>query len=272
MAKLPTPDPFQTLLDSIAPLIPQPVKDRYAKLTPSQKQHVFFGGAGLFVFLILWAILGGLMDPAPALAPANRKIVASGPTTAIVEPVQHFPDTKPVENKPVKKDLIDSLTLTEAQKAQLLKLRQSVNNEYKNTLSFPLDESKMIGFAQAATKIDMINFKWDTLIAGAPTDMLAADYLTSATLEIRQQLTQSIDITESEYNEIFSLATRDKRFNEVANAYKKLVTEGIWGPVTPTVLKINAAPVDPSTLFPVARPLSPAPSSAAPAANGTHPN
>lgn len=268
----PPPSFLDTLRQKLGSLVPQPVKERFHKLTPSQQQYIVFGTIGLFAFIGVWSLFSAMMASHFTLGPRQHQTVDNGVSTAIVQPKQQFPDSKPVAAV-VKQNPWESLKLSEAQRNQLLRLRQSVNNEYRNALSFPLDEAKMIAFAQAATKIDMVNNKWDTLIAGAPTDKMANEYLATATLESRQILLDSIDVTEQEYSEIYDLSTHDKRFNEVANAYKKLVTDGIWGPVSPNVANSKVMAVDPSSVFPVRQTIKPAGTSnpATPGASGTAP-
>ncbi len=272
--------------------LPAPARQYWTGLTPARRQIIGFSALGVIVFLLVWLIVASLYEPSLAIVSARDLQIPSynqGTLTAITKDKKNFPEqaggvqpAAPVAAP----DILDTLHLTPSQKSQLLELRQNVDSYYKSTLSFTINEAKMIAFAQAATKIDMINGKWDTLIAGAATEDLATEYLTSATLESRQLLTQSVGITAGEYDDVYALSTRDPAFNKIANAYKDLVSQGIWGPITP-VNATQTVSVDPALRFPVVKaatssplafPVAPTsavapgqPNSAAPAAGGIAP-
>lgn len=276
----------QHLQDKIINLLPDVWRKRLKTLPPQKQHHIMVVGGGLVVFVFLWLLMSIFTaGPNISLDKTKPKPAPQGIKTAISEPQPAFPQNpKDMFIPPVKKpadagpDIV--VQLTAPQKQQLDRLRENVNHTYKNVLTFTLTEGKMVAFAQAAATIDKINTKWDTSIASAATDNLAMDYLVSATSENQLALQKTSGISESEYNEIYALSARDAHFNEIANAYKKLVAEGIWGPLSST----NVSPHNPEAqqgLFPVAPPSEEEPkpaqastpevNPAAPAATGTAP-
>ena len=258
MTPPPAPSVFHTLRATLAPFVPAKLKARWTVLTLQQRRTLSIVSAGLMLFLLIWLVFSSGETPPTQIVSAHQLQMPSderGTQTAISKSVKNFPQDNHIAAvvNPVKTAPIATVNLTPLQQNQLLELRQNVDNIYKSVLSFSLDEAKMIVFAQAATKIDMVNAKWDTLIAGAADDNLAVEYLTSATLESKAVLAQTVGITAGEYNEIYTLSTRDANFNKIANAYKKLVAEGIWGPVTPILSDDKAKPANPDLRFPVAK-------------------
>ena len=256
--------------DKIKMLMPASIKKHWASLTVQQRRTYSIITSGLAAFLLVWIVAAALhTQPSEIVSSAQLQIPTKdqGTHTAVTKPIKNFPED--AAQSQTRMTTVRALNLTPLQKDQLLELRQNVDNIYRSVLSFPLDEAKMIVFAQAATKIDMINAKWDTLIAGAANDALATEYLTSATLENKNIFSQVIGITADEYNEIYNLSARDADFNKIANAYKQLVADGIWGPVTPVLPNDRVKPVNPALRFPVLQSSPTIPKLATPAAGDT---
>jgi hypothetical protein len=274
---MPKPNLFaaiDNLADKIIARLPAKLQQTLATWSRQQRQTAFIASFGVIIFLFLWLIFNALFGT--NIAELDRSAFGPKPTasegtkTAIVKPLKSFPETEIPAVTPIENNAPKAISnLTPAQQEQIIRLRNNVDHQYKNVLSFDLDESKMISFAQAAAKIDHINMKWDTLIAGAPDESRAIEYLSNTELEIKTLLNTSIGVTIKEYNEIYGLSARDDKFNEIANAYKNLVAQGVWGPVTPAIIR-SPSKVDPKLRFPVSPP-KPATNPAAPAASGIAP-
>jgi hypothetical protein len=238
------PSPLEKLSAQIFSRLPEPIRQKTDNLTNQQKNNIILALAGAAGFMLLWLIFSILFghqsdyldQQAFSTSPQN----AVNTPTAITTENTSFPqEAAAVPKKDDTTDIVEIKpvgNLTPAQKEEIDRLRENVNNEYQNTLSFRLNESRMILFAQAASRIDKINMRWDTLIGGATSEKLALEYLSSAQIEIKQLLTSTKGMNLADYQEIYGLSSRDNKFNTIANAYKNLVAQGIWGPVTPITL------------------------------------
>jgi hypothetical protein len=236
------PSSLEILSNRFFARLPAPLRDKTNTLTQAQKINIMLILAGSIGFLLLWLVFATLFsrDTAYLDERAFSKQTTSVPNTptAITTEETLFPahteQAKIVETEHTDSDIIKPvIPLTPSQEEEIKRLRDNVKNEYQTSLSFPLTENRMVVFAQAATRIDLINKHWDTLIAGANTEKLANEYLSSAQIEIHKSLDTTKNINRNEYNEIYDLSSRDNKFNAIANAYKDLVAQGIWGPMTP---------------------------------------
>jgi hypothetical protein len=167
-------------------------------------------------------------------------------------------------------------TISEQIDAQTaIELKESVETRFKEKLSFPMTEAKMIAFAEAALKVKKINNKWDVQIASAETDMTAIEYNNFAVEEITKSLQNMPGVTLDEYNEMTKLTATDSEFNNVYQVYKQLVTEGHFkAKAAPVIPAATAAPVvtTPATTATTVQPTAPVPATpAAQPAVGTTP-
>lgn len=102
-------------------------------------------------------------------------------------------------------------------------LREAMQNDFKDQLSFPLDEEKMIAYVLATQKVRLINDKWDVQIAGAESDMRAIEYNNFSVEEITDSLKSIPNLTLEQYNEMTRLVSANPSFGRLYNAYKDLV-------------------------------------------------
>lgn len=146
-------------------------------------------------------------------------------------------------------------------------VKESVEKDYADQVSFPLTEDRMIAFAQASLLVQKINNKWDVQIAGAETDAMAVEYSNFAVEEITKSLQSIQGLTLEQYNELSRLTATSQDFNRAYQVYKQLIQkEVIQVPPVPTK-PVNGAAVPAaagSTAAPSAAPV--APSSTAPSA------
>lgn len=139
-------------------------------------------------------------------------------------------------------------------------VKQSIENDFKDKLSFPITEEKMIAFAQASLRVKKINNKWDVQIAGAETDAMAIEYSNFAVEEITKALQSMQNLTLDQYNEMSKLTATSPDFNQAYQVYKQLIAENIIQvpptPVAPNVPATSASPI-PGVVIP-ATPQAPA--------------
>ncbi|HEY1096471.1 MAG TPA: hypothetical protein VGF14_04455 [Alphaproteobacteria bacterium] len=245
MPKFDLPTSLEKLTTTVMDRLPPDLKKHLEKLSPQQKQSLILAGCGAGGFLVLWLVFALLFSGGDstldqrAFGPQGQQVKpgpVSSVSTAITKPIQAFPQEKDpiISRKKQEEPIIKTAdNLTAAQKEQIARLRENVEHQYKSTLPFALNETKMISFALAASRIDKVNMRWDTLIAGTADEKLALEYLSSAELENKQLLHNTPGLNLEQYDMIYNLSARDNKFNEIANAYKNLVAQGIWGPVTP---------------------------------------
>jgi hypothetical protein len=130
-------------------------------------------------------------------------------------------------------------------------VKETVETKFKNVLSFPLDEQKMITYARASLKVKRINTKWDVQIAGADKDTTAIEYNNLAVEEITKSLQSMSGLTLDQYNEITKLTATDAEFNNIYQVYKQLIEDGVIAPVAPPTPAVSPAPAA-GTAAPVA--------------------
>ena len=183
--------------------------------------------------------------PASAVAPpvAQQKMPAVQQPTAVAVPEAGIVSSAKPLPKPAAKEKEPELTLAEMNEIHA-QVKQSIENDFKDKVSFPLDESKMIAFAQASTRVSKINNKWDVQIAGAETDTMAIEYSNFAVEEITKSLQSINGLTLDQYNEMSKLTAVSQDFNKVYQVYKKLIEED--------VIQVPPTPVTPAATTPVA--------------------
>jgi hypothetical protein len=172
----------------------------------------------------------------PAVTTAKPPITAQQPTDA-AQPAptdssqaQKPSDLPPEELAAIQKDL-----------------KSELETKFKDKLSFPIDEPKIIAYAQASLKVKKINNKWDVQIAGADSDKMAIEYNNFSVEEITKSLQSMSGLTLDQYNEITKLTASDAEFNNIYQVYKQMIEEGIIATpaaaASPVPVPLVAAPV-----------------------------
>lgn len=190
---------------------------------------------------------------------------SSAPATAPLAPEAQAPQpASPQQTPPVQAAAEPLIDIPQ-------ELRDAITNDFKDKLSFPLDEAKMATFVKSANRVKRINAKWDVQIAASETDSMAIEYNNFAVEEITNALKTMPGLTVDQYNELTRLTTTDTNFNRVYMLYKQLLdaakaaaqaqqTAGI----SPAPAVGSTAPVDAATAPAGAIPSPPAPGTGIP--------
>lgn len=101
----------------------------------------------------------------------------------------------------------------------------SIGDQFKDLLSFPLTEEKMISYVQAARRVQHINDKWDVQIASVESNETAMDYNNYSVEEIMDSLKNIPGLTLDEYNEMTRVISTNTDFARVYQAYKEMVEQ-----------------------------------------------
>jgi hypothetical protein len=213
------------------------------------KKLVFLGVAltALCIGGYFWLHADSAKNPVPAkqLAAINNSLSTSAgqsklPPAATPQkqpaqpqasvPIQAGIAGGPTENtEPTKKPSKDS-TISELSPQELAKIRQelkqAVETKFNQSLGFPMDEPKMIAYAQASLKVRKINDKWDVQIAGADSDQTAIEYNNQSVEEITKALKNMQGLTIEQYNEITKLTARNAEFASIYQVYKQMIDAG----------------------------------------------
>ena len=210
-------------------------------------------------------------DITPAAGPAT---VAAAPTQKASPVVMALPPavkppvvTKPDSDAPTEEEK-EEKPLSQAEMADIhAQVKEVLARNFKNKLSFPIDENKMIAFVQASQKVKKINSKWDVQIASAEKDEMAMEYNTFSIEEITKSL-QSMQggLTVDQYNDLSKLTAIDQKFNQIYQVYAELIKNGVVvvpapgtapvsKPATPPLQQVQAAPAgDPPAPLPLPLP------------------
>ena len=148
-------------------------------------------------------------------------------------------------------------------------VRQSVENDFKNVLPFPLTHEKMKDYARAAYRVEKVNRRWDVQIASAETDQAAIENNNFAAEDIAAALKNIKGLTMEEYAALTALTAKDTNFARLVNIYKDLLVHGELKVVKPkeetaAAQTATASPSAPIGSVPAA-PAAPAAPVAAPA-------
>jgi hypothetical protein len=107
-------------------------------------------------------------------------------------------------------------------------LRNSLENDFKDKLSFALTQDKMIAYVRAIGKVEAINSRWDVEIAAAQTDKMAMENNNFAVEDITAALSNMKNLTMDEYNEMTALSAKEEVFSNIVNDYRSLLKSGAF--------------------------------------------
>lgn len=189
---------------------------------------------------------------AAQVAPAAQAVPQAAPQ-AVAAPVatQQVPAAAaPVATDPM---VLPPASVTDPQSG----LKNAIENDFKDALSFPLDEDKIIAYVQATRRVQRINDKWDVQIASTESAKTAIEYNNYSVEEIMASLQKIPNLTLEQYNEMTRLVSSNPDFNRLYLAYKDLIEQG----------KIPAAAAPFATNSPDASAPAPAATQVAPQAN-----
>ena len=198
----------------------KPLLDKFLGLPQWQQ------GAAAAVVLGVLFLLWPSSAPTTQVAPAAPIV----PATPAAATPKFVPPTPKIAEKssdlPVGTTAITKLKLVKALPLGLVTdatLKGQLENQYQAQLSFPLNEDKMVRFAEAALQVESTNRRWDLQIAAAQNDAMAIEYLKMSRNESVKAVQTVTGITMPEYTEIYNLTAQDNQFNQIAIAYKNLV-------------------------------------------------
>jgi hypothetical protein len=164
--------------------------------------------------------------PKPVQPPVVNPVAPAPVVQAPSQPAQKPPASEPIAPKPQPQEL------TPAQRDPSLipeGLRESLQNDFKDALDFPLTEEKIIAYVRAAKKVERINSRWDVEIAAAETDIMAMENTNFAIEDITAALKNMQDLTMVEYNALTLLTINNNDFARVVSVYQQLVGQGVFG-------------------------------------------
>lgn len=213
--------------------------------------------------------------PAPKASPVVMALPPAAKPPVVEKPEVAKTDSEAKEAD--KEEEKEEKPLSQAEMADIhAQVKEVLARDFKNKLSFPIDENKMIAFVQASQKVKKINSKWDVQIASAEKDEMAMEYNTFSIEEITKSL-QSMQggLTVDQYNDLSKLTASDQKFNQIYQVYAELIKNGVVvvpapgttpapavpgaapvsGPATPPLQQIQAAPAgDPPAPLPLPLP------------------
>jgi hypothetical protein len=233
-----------TTPNTTAPSAPEPVKPEAAKPAPP---------------VVTTPVVTAPVAPTVAAAPAPKTQTPPAPTAEVPETLQSLPPTitAPVADADKNKDgQASSDPQATGASSKKVKpeirpigdevprdIRASIENDFKEALTFPLTETKMVAYVRAANKVEKINNRWDVEIAAAETDQMAVENNNFAVEDINAALSTMRDLTLKEYSEMTVLTSKDVNFARLVKIYRQLLAEGIFGTADKPIEYQVVAPV-----------------------------